>query len=264
MNIDDFNFMWRGKFVASLQDNQTHLLLPVDVRQRDSGRALLLIHGFSSSPAVYRLLIPGLLNLYDAVVCPVLPGHADNLDAFAKAKASDWLRAVQVSALNLSDSYQVVDVMGLSLGGLLACQLSESFAMNHLFLLAPALFLHGFTSGRLLLAKILNVLGLKSIPNHAGNFHTSGQAELTYRKLPLPAIIEILRIVLADHFVNPACPVDVFLGRYDEVVNNKAVENFFIPNPKVRCHWLENSAHILPLDGDMALILQHVNDVIHS
>lgn len=264
MNIDDFNFMWRGKIVAPLSERDSHLLLPINIRQRDSGRALLLLHGFSSSPAVYRLLLPELLKMYDAVVCPALPGHANQIDAFAKTSASEWLHAVQQTAQQLAQTYQAIDVMGLSLGGALACQLSESFAINHLFLLAPALSLHGHTRFRLLLAKTLKRLGLKRISNRAGNFHSKGQSELTYRQLPVSAIIEILNLVAHHRFIPPTCPTDVFLGRHDEVVDSQMVAKFFEASPNVHIHWLEHSAHILPLDGDVSIILRHIEDVIHS
>ncbi len=264
MNIDDFNFMWRGKTVSALRESDRSLLLPIDIRKRDSGRALLLLHGFSSSPAVYRLLLPELLKMYDAVVCPVLPGHAEHIEAFAKSSASEWLHAVQQSAKELALSYQSIDVMGLSLGGALACQLSESFHINHLFLLAPALRLHGCTGFRLLLAKTLGWFGLKRIPNRAGNFYSQGQAELTYRKLPVAAIIEILTLVAQHDFISPTCPTDVFLGRYDKVVDSPEVAKFFKNSTNVQIHWLEHSAHILPLDGDVGVILRRIKQVSGS
>jgi len=237
-----------------LLDQDAHLLLPVDIRRHDSGHALLLLHGFSSSPAIYRELLPT-CTMYDAVLCPVLPGHADSIESFAKATASDWFDAVIQAYQTLAKQYETIDVMGLSLGGLLACKLSEQVVINHLYLLAPALVLYRPAALTLLCARVLQYLGLKRIRNHAGNFHTHYHQELTYRQLPITAIIEILTFVHETQFVTPSCPTDLFLGRFDEVVDSKAVASLFADSSNTTTHWLENSAHILPLDGDVDAIV---------
>ncbi len=155
MKINDFRYMRRGKHLSELQSEEANLLAPVNQRGKGTERALLVLHGFSSSPAVYRYLIPNLKN-YDAILCPVLAGHAESIEAFSKSKAADWLQSAKNACELLINQYQKVDVLGLSLGGLLACQLSQSFAINHLFLLAPALKLHMRINGMLKLARFLS------------------------------------------------------------------------------------------------------------
>lgn len=261
MDIQDFRFMWQGKPVASLRQDQAHLLAPIDIRGQGRGRALLLLHGFSSSPAVFRAMLPG-LNLYDAVVCPVLPGHADSIAVFSKAKASDWLSAAENACGALLRDYQSVDVLGLSLGGLLACHLSQRFTLNRLYLLAPALSLRTNVPVSLFIANALYRLGFRFIHNRAGDIHTNTYQELTYRQLPIATIIEILTLINDFNFVAPACPTDLFLGRFDSVVHSCRVEDCFAHSPNVTRHWLENSAHILPLDGDVDMILNCIKSHI--
>lgn len=256
MNINDFQYMWRGKSVRPLTDNEAHFLLPVDIHNSRKNKALLLLHGFSSSPAIYRAFIPKLISVYDAISCPVLPGHADCIAAFAKVTANHWLDAATKAYQTLAQEYETVDVLGLSLGGLLACKLSEKFKINHLYLLAPALALHLPVTLALNLARFLKLVGFKQLRNHAGNFHMrNGYEELTYRRLPISAIIEMLSLVQELKFTLPTCPTDLFLGRFDEVVDSNIVEKLFLNCPTTTIHWLENSAHILPLDGDINAIL---------
>lgn len=254
MNIQDFRFMWQGKPVAPLRHDQAHLLAPIDIRGQGRDRALLLLHGFSSSPAVFRAMLPELTQ-YDAVVCPVLPGHADSIAAFAKVYASDWLLAAEEACSALLRDYQAVDVLGLSLGGLLACHLSQRFTLNHLYLLAPALSLRTNVPATKCLASVLSCLGFRLINNRAGDIHTDRHQELTYCQLPIATIIEILTLINDFKFVPPACPTDLFLGRFDGVVHSSRVIDFFANLPNVTTHWLENSAHILSLDGDIEAIL---------
>lgn len=255
MNIDAFRHIRRGIPISTLAPREQSLLAPVNLRNGKTERALLLLHGFSSSPAVFRLLFPQLIPCYDAIVCPVLPGHAQDLAIFAEAKAQDWLNQATESCGQLSREFRRVDVLGLSLGGLLACHLSHQFPLAHLYLLAPALDLQLKLNKTLNLAKIMVSLGFSQIRSAAGNLYTDKTSEIAYRTLPISVIIEMLSFVKQFQFVPPACPTDLFLGCYDEVVDCARVALRFAEKTNVSLHWLENSAHILPLDGDYEQII---------
>ena len=257
MNIQDFCFTWRGKQQAPLLKQDLPMLMPVDIRGQGRKRALLLLHGFSSSPAVFRALIPQLTG-YDAIVCPVLPGHADSIEAFSNVKSGEWLLAAEQACEALVQDYQCVDVLGVSLGGLLACHLSHRFVLNRLYLLAPALDLRLNLSVCIRAARFFHAIGFRRLRNRAGNLHTQQHFELTYRQLPITAVIEILTLVQQFEFIPPTCPTDVFLGCFDEVVDSSKVSARFESVSSATIHWLENSAHVLPLDGDLDRILETV------
>ena len=261
MNIDDFRYMWRGKPIKPLVNQQANLLAPIDKRGPGHHRALLLLHGFSSSPAVYRQLLPALSD-YDAVICPLLPGHGESIRAFSMAKACEWLSTAENACEKLINDYQQVDVLGLSLGGLLACHLSQRFPLHHLYLLAPALVLQLNIPQALTCARLLYRLGFSHLRNQAGNLYSDHYSELAYRQLPITAIIEILTLVDNFQFVPPQSPTDVFLGCFDEVVNSAQVAKLFSHLPNCTIHWLPKSAHVLPLDGDIDTIIAclHKND----
>ncbi|KTD69618.1 lipase [Legionella steelei] len=258
MKQDDFRYMRRGKQLLDLNKDDLALLEPIYRRGPKKDRALLLIHGFTSSPAVYRYLIPQ-LNHYDALVCPVLPGHAESISAFAQVKAEDWFNCVMQECETLFKEYQKVDVLGLSLGGLLACKLSAKFTFNHMFLLAPALKLHMNIHKNLMILNLLKKLGFCEIRGQAGNLITNEHAEISYRKFPIPTLIEVFHFIREHHWIAPNCPVDLFLGTYDRVVASKEVERMFSSLPNTTIHWLTNSAHVLPLESDLEQITQCIN-----
>ncbi len=254
MNIDDFRYMWRGKVLQRLDSQQANLLTSIDIRGQGHDRALLLLHGFSSSPAVYRHLLPALPS-YDAILCPILPGHSESIAAFTAVKAADWLSTAELACETLMKDYPKVDVMGLSLGGLLACHLNQRFALHHLYLLAPALALRLNLPLALRSAHVLHWLGFHYLRNRAGNLCSHLYSELAYRQLPMTAIIEILTLVNEFKFVPPHCPTDLFLGCFDEVVDSTRVANHFMNVPNCTIHWLPKSAHVLPLDSDADAII---------
>jgi carboxylesterase len=258
MNKNDFRYMRRGKQLADLSADDFALLQPIEQRGQKMERALILLHGFSSSPAVYRYLLPQLKN-YDAIVCPTLPGHGLSMDAFAQSKAADWLSATQAICADLCQQYRKVDIVGLSLGGLIACKLSERFDFNHIFLLAPALKLKMNVARNLKLARFLQCLGFKEIRGAAGNLLGDAHAEISYKRLAIATVMEMLDLVLTHQWVAPKAPVDLFLGAQDEVVASPQIEELFRNLPNVNIHWLSNSAHVLPLDNDLEQIIDCIN-----
>ena len=261
VTTQDFRFLLQGKHIEPLLPKDANLLAPIDIRGSGRKRALLMLHGFSSSPAVFRIMLPQLTQ-YDAIICPVLPGHSDSLAAFAKATAQDWIFSAEVACSALLQEYETVDVLGFSLGGLLACLLSQRFGLNRLYLLAPALAMHKNVSATLFVARVLHGLGFRLLHNRGGNLHTSRYPELTYRQLPLTTIIEILTLIKDYHKTIPTCPTDLFLGRFDAVVDSQAIAKCFEKSPNVTTHWLNNSAHILPLDGDIDAIVLALNRAV--
>lgn len=260
MQWRDFGFFRHGKFIKALTQVDAHLLMPIDRRvtpQQDS--ALLLLHGFASSPAVYRAILPQIRG-YDRIVCPVLPGHGESIQTFAQFTAQDWQEAATQHCATLIKEYARVSVIGLSLGGVLALGLSQMFPLHHLYLLAPALKLQYSAAYVLLAARLLHFVGWKTMANHAGNFYTDQYEELTYRRLPMQAIMEILAYIKTQQYPIPQCATDLFLGRYDNIVDSQTIARQYVQSPQVQIHWLEHSAHILPLDGDREIILQSIND----
>ena len=246
--------MRRGKAIATLSPDDLPLLSGVKHYGPNKERALLLLHGFSSTPAVFRALFTSLTQ-YDALIAPTLPGHGEDLNAFSQAKFTDWLSAVEIHCAKLCEEYAAVDVLGLSLGGLLACHLSKHFPLNHLYLLSPALALNLPVAATVTLARLLRGVGFNALRANAGNLFTDNHCEMAYRQLPLNAIIEVLMLIQQFEFTLPQCPTDVFLGKHDIVVNNQQVSALFPASSNIKLHWLDNSAHVLPLDGDIDRII---------
>jgi len=260
MAIDDLRYMRQGRQVYVLNEEDRPLIEPVNDVNGKRRRGLLLIHGFSSSPAVFRLFIPHLTKTYDGIHCPILHGHADSIEEFSKVKANDWLTQVEQQYEELNAKYKTVDVLGLSLGGLLACHLSKKYDLSHLYLLAPALNMQFSIAPMIKFTQTMHKLGFSSIRSFGGNIHRITGADITYRQLPLPAIIELLTLIKDFNFVAPRCPTDLFLGVYDKVIKPISVAERFNASEQTKIHWLGNSAHTLTLDGDMYHIINRIKE----
>lgn len=257
----DFAWLWQGIVKKKLTRGELHYLEPIEIHRGKTEHALLLIHGFSSSPAVFRTMFPA-LDDYDGVVIPVLPGHGQNIQAFSETSPQAWIDCVETECNKLLQRYKKVDVLGISLGGMLAYHLAQTYPLHHVFLLAPALALHFPMSLGPMIPKLLQKVGLASIKNQGGNIQDPKYAELTYRRLPIQAIIHILDMIHSFSFAPPTCPTDVFLGKHDAVVNSSKVIQLFQSQPHTHIHMLKHSAHVLSLDADVdqicAVIQRHL------
>ena len=258
MNLDDFRCMRSGRALAMVDPATRNILAPIESRNGKNNKALLMLHGFSSTPGVYRQVSNQLIG-YDAIIAPMLPGHGADLYTFSETKGEDWVNYVTTLCSSLIEEFKQLDVLGLSLGGLLACHLVNQFKLHHLYLLAPALDLEPKLEFIMSFAKLLKTLGFISARNSAGNLFTPGNCEIVYRQIPLTCVIEIYQLVKNFAFSIPNCPTDIFLGAHDQVVDNKRIIERFKNTENVHIHNLNNSAHVLPLDGNIKQIIERIN-----
>ena len=100
-------------------------------------RAVILIHGFITSPQDFNPIYKWLYTKYDQVFKVVLPGHnkGENYKNFnVDGSFNCVLNAYDLLALD----YDKIDVIGFSLGGVLATYLASVRKVNKVVLLAPA------------------------------------------------------------------------------------------------------------------------------
>jgi len=256
IKYQDFAFMRNAKVTKPLAESDVQLLHEITQQPEDADKAMLLIHGFSSSPAVFRAMIKPLVDKGYAIYCPVLPGHGTQITDFAQCHYQQWLDCVEKAFNQLQQRYAKIDVLGLSLGGLLAYRLAQKQSVNHLYLLAPALGFPYPERLALLVLKLARLLGIKNFKAMGGKIKMGDLSELTYKKLPITAIINLFELLAETEKTPINCPIDLFIGKYDTVVSNsKAIKML---DAKTTIHRLENSAHVLPLDGEITKILDEL------
>ena len=102
-------------------------------------KAVLLIHGYATDKTDFAPIIPYLEGIYDCVYAKNIPGHGlDRQDHLKNFNAIDSIKAVDSWAEELFANYDIVDVIGFSMGGAIATYLATKHKFGKVVLLAPA------------------------------------------------------------------------------------------------------------------------------
>jgi len=91
----------------------------------DRPDAVLLLHGWTGSPAHLRVLGTELNEAGFPVHAPLLAGHGTSLDDMTQTGWRDWMRSAVEGALLVSNTGRL-HLVGLSMGGLMALLMARS------------------------------------------------------------------------------------------------------------------------------------------
>ena len=213
-----------------------------------SRRGVLVLHGFTGSPWEVAPLADALVAQGWTVAVPVLAGHATSLTALNETTWLDWRRSAEAALQWLESRCDRVDIVGFSMGGLLASILHGRQSAAHagaLALLAPA-----FTIG-VLPRTVVTLLGHLGWPNSLGKSDPrlpNGQKMPSYMAVPLRATLSFLALQrVARQVVIPHRAL-VLQGDADRTVpcgpNALLVREIFGSAADVRV--IAGAGHILP------------------
>ncbi len=173
-------------------------------------RACLLLHGFTGGPYELEPLARHLRSRGWVCSVPTLPGHGGTPGMLGKARRGDWLDAASKLARLLSERYESIDLVGFSMGGLLAAYLTNRFPIRRLVLLNAA---------------VIYVSPARFVRNAVRQIRTGNTEKLRAKhETPLGAIIQFMRLVneVKPEFSRVQVPTLVVQGDSDEIVHPRS------------------------------------------
>jgi carboxylesterase len=233
----------------------------------EGNRAVLMLHGFGDTPQTMGYLATYIHAQGWSVRVPLLPGHGRTLTEFAASRSDDWVQLAREELAAMCERYEVVAVVGQSMGGSLATILAaESPNVRALALLAPYLSmptrLRRAASMHHLLGSVLPFLrggGERSIrdPSEVAK-------NLAYGYTTPRLVFELSRVVARARAAAPrvAVPVWVVQSRQDNRIPPDAAERAFaLFGAKERqLMWTEGNGHIISVDYGRHAIFAAVSD----
>ena len=94
---------------------------------QNSDTAILLIHGFPSTPSMYSYSAERFFSSGMDVYAPLLPGFGTDPIAFADTTFTQWFSYLCSYYENLRDTYKTLYVLGISMGGMMTLKIGEHY-----------------------------------------------------------------------------------------------------------------------------------------
>jgi carboxylesterase len=219
---------------------------------------ILVLHGFTGSPASVRPWGQALSGEGWTVRVPRLPGHGTTWQEMNRTTWEDWYAEADRSFRELRETCTAVFVMGLSMGGSLTLRLAEQYgdAISGIVLVNPAV--HSERPDRFLLP-VLQLI-VPSFPGISNDIAKPGQDEVAYTKIPLKAAHSLSKfwsLIKAD-IAKVTQPVLLFRSAEDHVVepSNAAYILAHVSSTDVHEEVLPDSYHVATLDHDAEVIVR--------
>jgi len=214
--------------------------------------AVLLVHGFTSTPASMVPWARHLAGTGLGVSVPRLPGHGTRWQDLNRTGWSDWYAEVERAFEKLRADVDEVVVAGLSLGGALALRLAADRGREvaGVVVVNPAVA----TERKDVLALPVLKHLVPSLRGIASDIKKGGVEEVAYPRTPLRATHSMMagwRTLRAD-LPRVTQPLLMFLSAEDHVVDPSSarVVRARVSSRDLTERVLENSYHVATLDHD--------------
>jgi len=222
--------------------------------ERTGGRAIgvLLVHGFTGSPASMRPWGEHLAEQGYAVEVPLLPGHGTRWQDLNDVAWTDWVETASAALDRLLASCEAVVVAGLSMGGSVVLRLAEERPGD----VAGVVLVNPFVSStrkELVALPVLQrvVPSLKGVVN---DIKKPGQDEHGYPRLPIRGLYQVTRLwqVLVPELPKVTQPLLYFQSAEDHVIDQSSADTVLtaVSSRDTERRVLTNSYHVATLDHD--------------
>lgn len=213
-------------------------------------KGVLLIHGYTGSPAELKLLGEYLNKNGYSVFGVRLPGHGTTPEELNKTSWPLWYDAVKKAYEELTACCSEISVIGLSMGGLLAMKLAAEQPVKKAVFLATPIYVYDKRAHFVRFAKFFK----KWVKKKSRNYRVDQKYNIAYDVMPLKALDSLMKLI--DHCVNKVLPAItvpclIMQSKQEHTVRPESAELIYetIPAKDKKLVWVENGGHILTL-GD--------------
>jgi len=233
----------------------------------------LLVHGLTGTPDEMRPLGEALAARGFPVGGVRLAGHGTAVAELARTTWTDWYASVEEGLARLRDDVPRVVIAGMSVGALLGLHAAATGAAGVVALVLCGTPLQ-LGDGRVRwlpalaripwLARRWGVIPKVNGPDIADP--VARAASLSYPALPLPAVLELLRLqaTVRPELGRVTLPTLLLHGRHDHTapVANLDLLRQGLGSREIETHVLERSWHVVTLDYDREEVARLVGDFL--
>ncbi len=228
--------------------------------QGNNKRGVLLIHGFTGTPAEMRLLGDYLHQEGYTVLGVRLPGHGTTPEELNEMQWPQWYVAAQNACQRLLNQCEEVMVVGLSMGGLLTMKLAAEMPISKAAILAAPIFV---TDKRAKFVPILKHF-IKTVPKGKRAYDVDEKYKITYSRMPLKALASMFDLLkLCKQIILPQIhiPCLVIQSTAERTVQSRSAQYIYdhLGSKQKKLVWYKHSGHILTLDCEREAIFKQIS-----
>ena len=225
---------------------------------------VLMLHGFTGSPASIK---PWALALHErglSVSVPRLPGHGTHWSDLNKVSWQDWYETIEKEFLELKKKCDQVFVAGFSVGGALALRLSQIRGSE----ISGTILLNASIYDERARFRFVGALStfLPSIAGGDGDVAKPGNPKHGYDRIPLKGLNQVRKLweVVERDLYLVDLPLMVAYSLNDHVVHPVCSETIIdnVYSADIREVVFEKSFHNVALDHDADLLNDETMDFI--
>ena len=225
---------------------------------------ILMVHGFTGSPASMRPIGEGLTAAGLSVEGVRLPGHGTDVEDLRSRRWTEWVDAAAAGLDALRDRCRTIVTFGQSMGASVVLSLvaSRPHEVAGIALTNPYVF------DRRLLAVPIGSRFLKDVKGVANDIAKPDQDERGDTVMPVPALVQMAAMMRHVRAALPEIrtPIVVFRSRTDHVIPRSNAEKVLerIGSRRRELVLCPNSYHVVTLDFDAPLVQERVLRFAHE
>lgn len=222
-------------------------------------KGVLLIHGFTGSPAEMRLLGEFLQRAGYTVFAPRLCGHGTTVEEMSKTKWCHWYSGVQDGYHILKPLCKSVAVVGLSMGGLLAFKLAAEYPIEKVVSLSTPIYIADKRMDMLPMYRVFR----EFVPKKRKVYmDIAPKYSVGYSATPLSSLSSLVELIQQVDRLLPTIniPLLIVQARWEHTVQPRSAQHIYnrIGSSEKQLVWLEKSGHIVTLDVEREQVFRHI------
>lgn len=227
---------------------------------------VMLIHGFSGSPAEMKGLGDYLNGMGYTVLGIKLAGHGSDLKRMASTLLSDWMESAEDGYKRLIQDCKKVFIVGFSMGGLLTVELAKKVSPAGIVVMSPPMLNMRWLEHIIPVARFFKpwyVIGERSDPPMYKPPYTC----VAYPKVPTKSTIEFLKLIkIVRSGSNVETPTLIIQGLLDKTIPKRSGRELLslIQSKDKRLLHFEESDHMVILNRDRDEVWKVTGDFIKS
>jgi carboxylesterase len=224
----------------------------------DGPVGIVMVHGFSGSPASMRPMGEWFAEQGLAVEAIRLPGHGTDLEDLRGRVYTEWIEEAATALSRMRERRRTVIVVGQSMGGALAVHLAATRPgeLDGLVLCSPYVF------DVRLMALPIGRLFMKQVKGIGNDIAKPGQDEGAYDVLPVEGISTMVRLLQLARAELPKvrAPALVFEPGNDHAIPRSNPRKVFeaLGSERKELIHCPRSYHVITLDHDAPMVRERV------